>query len=65
MTIPPFKIEDWEAVDRIFVEGMATGAAVFSKCAPLGKSRTPHISELAGLLRKKMEQLLARRRYLK
>ena len=41
MTIPPFKIEDWEAVDRIFAEGMATGAAVFSKCAPLGKSRTP------------------------
>ena len=34
MTIPPFKIEDWEAVDRIFAEGMATGAAVFSEARP-------------------------------
>lgn len=29
MTIRPLKIEDWEVVDRIYAEGIATGTAVF------------------------------------
>lgn len=34
MTIREFEIEDWEAVDRIYAEGIATGTAVFSEARP-------------------------------